>query len=610
MLRFSIIVPSLNQARYLEDCLASIWKQSVDGLEVIVVDGASTDGTPQILEHHAARMRWLSEPDGGPADAFNKGLQRTDGDVIGWLNADDLYAPTALTRVRRFLADQPEVDVVYGAIRHIDSQGEELRTIKARDWSIDALNSNCFLQLPSVFFRRRVLDRCGELNPRLKYWADFEFWLRLADAGFHFARLSDVLGSCRFHPESRRWGAHDHRVSSLIEWNDLIYARNGRLSSRRILQYAHAEAQREGVSRECSVHFDRTVLRHAREGVKRWSRGPGLRMSTREQVAIVARHTMKELEFLVRHPNAGIRFLPQPIRGFLQTHLRRKLFKLRVYDPRPVRFPAYYQQPTRLLDPPTISVVTPNLNQGAYLEQTIRSVVDQQYAGLEYIIQDGGSTDNSVEIIKRYANQLARWDSSPDRGQSHAINRGMEQTTGSIMAFLNSDDLLLPGSLAYVADYFQRHPEADVVYGHRLLIDEAGNEIGRWVLPPHDDRVLPWADYIPQETMFWRRSAWERVGGQLDESFHFALDWDLILRFRAAGLRFVRLPRFLGAFRVTEQQKTSQLVQTVGLREMARLRKRVLGREPSAREIRRVVRPYLRRHMLCETLYTLGLARY
>ncbi len=144
MLRFSIIVPCLNQASYLEDCLESSWKQSVDGLEVIVVDGASTDGTLQILERHAARMRWISEPDEGPADAFNKGLHRTDGDVIGWLNADDLYAPSALARVRRLLTNHPEVDVVYGAIRHIDSQGEELRTIKARDWSISPLNSNCF----------------------------------------------------------------------------------------------------------------------------------------------------------------------------------------------------------------------------------------------------------------------------------------------------------------------------------------------------------------------------------------------------------------------------------------------------------------------------------
>jgi glycosyltransferase involved in cell wall biosynthesis len=233
-------------------------------------------------------------------------------------------------------------------------------------------------------------------------------------------------------------------------------------------------------------------------------------------------------------------------------------------------------------------------------------VVDQEYPRLEYIVQDGGSTDESLSLIRKYEAKLASWDSSPDRGQTHAINRGMRKTTGEIMAFLNSDDILLPGSLAYVAAYFRRNPHVDVVYGHRLLINERGQDIGRWVLPPHDDNAIVFADYVPQETMFWRRRAWERVGSQLDESFCFALDWDLILRFRAAGLQFVRLPRFLGGFRITEEQKTTQLIQTVGAREMARLRERELGREPSRREIRKGIRSYMWRHWWYETLFSLG----
>src|SRR5262249_23541680 len=145
----------------------------------------------------------------------------------------------------------------------------------------------------------------------------------------------------------------------------------------------------------------------------------------------------------------------------------------------------------------------------------------------------------------------------PDEGQTQAINLGFQHTSGEIMAYLNSDDLLLPGSLAYVAGYMAAHPEVDVVYGHRILIDECDDEVARWVLPRHDDRVLTWANFVPQETLFWRRRIWERVGGTLDASFQFAMDWDLILRFREAGARFVRLPRFLGAFRVHARQKTS-----------------------------------------------------
>ena len=186
----------------------------------------------------------------------------------------------------------------------------------------------------------------------------------------------------------------------------------------------------------------------------------------------------------------------------------------------------------------------------------------------------------------------------------------MAHATGEIMAYLNSDDLLLPGALAYVADFFRKHPDVEVVYGHRLLVDERGEEIGRWVLPSHDDAVLPFADYIPQETMFWRRSAWEKVGSKLNESFRFAMDWDLILRFREAGCQFRRLPRFLGAFRVCEQQKTKCLIETVGRLEMKRLRRQHVGHIPTHREIRRAMRPYLVRHWVLDKLYSLGVARY
>ena len=157
-----------------------------------------------------------------------------------------------------------------------------------------------------------------------------------------------------------------------------------------------------------------------------------------------------------------------------------------------------------------ISIVTPSFNQGHVLEATLRSVLDQGYSALQYVVQDGGSTDASVAILERYSARLFAWESARDGGQSAAINRGLRRTTGDIMAYLNSDDILLPGSLAYVADFFARHPDVDVVYGHRVLIDDTGAEVGRWVLPPHDDRVIAFADFIPQETMFWRRRAWTR----------------------------------------------------------------------------------------------------
>ena len=157
------------------------------------------------------------------------------------------------------------------------------------------------------------------------------------------------------------------------------------------------------------------------------------------------------------------------------------------------------------------------------------------------------------------------------------------------MAYLNSDDLLLPGAVPYVTAYFAAHPEVDVVYGHRVFIDADDQEIGRWVLPPHSDRMLLWADYVPQETLFWRRRIWDRIGGALDESFQFAMDWDLLLRFRNAGARIVRLPRFLGAFRVHPEQKSQALRLSVGEKEMALLRLRQHGREVTRQEIRTAI---------------------
>jgi glycosyltransferase involved in cell wall biosynthesis len=274
-----------------------------------------------------------------------------------------------------------------------------------------------------------------------------------------------------------------------------------------------------------------------------------------------------------------------------------RIGRLRHHRPKPLRVPASYLETRAPEDAPAITVVTPSFGQGRFLERTLYSVVSQRYPRLEYVVQDGGSSDETVEILRRYDGSLTRWVSEPDDGQTDAVNRGFSGTTGEIMAWINSDDLLLPGCLAYVARFLVEHPDVDVVYGYRLMIDEDDRRIGTWITPSHDDRALTIADYVPQETLFWRRRIWEAVGGRVDPSFEYALDWDLLLRFREAGARMVRLPRFLGAFRVHEAQKTTAS-HALGLEECARLRKRVHGRELSDDEIFRRMWPYMARHML------------
>jgi glycosyltransferase involved in cell wall biosynthesis len=295
-----------------------------------------------------------------------------------------------------------------------------------------------------------------------------------------------------------------------------------------------------------------------------------------------------------------------------RSRLRRepKLGRLQHHSPMPLQIPDRYLNSAAPANPPSISIVTPSLNQGDFLERTIRSVVDQEYPRLEYIVQDGRSTDHTRDVLERYSNRIEHWEMEPDDGQAQAINLGFSRATGEVMAYLNSDDLLLPGSLRYVGRFFEAHPEVDVIYGHRVLVDENDMEIGRWILPRHRDSVLDWADFIPQETLFWRRRAWESAGAQLDEEFRFALDWDLLLRMRDAGARMVRVPRFLGAFRVHTAQKTSAQLDDAGADEMDRIRRRVHNRNVSQEEVDRELRRYLRRHVNLHKLYRAGLIHY
>lgn len=277
------------------------------------------------------------------------------------------------------------------------------------------------------------------------------------------------------------------------------------------------------------------------------------------------------------------------------------------YPPRLLNLTAFPSAPALPSTAPRIAMVTPSYNHAQYLGATIDSIVDQNYPNLHYHVQDGASIDGTLDLLKGRSDNIS-WTSEPDAGQSSAINLGFAGADCEIMAYLNSDDLLLPGTLAYVANYFTAHPDVDVVYGHRVFVDRDGLEVGRAVLPSHDGTALQYADYIPQETMFWRKRVWDRIG-PIDERFHYALDWDFILRAQAAGFKFVRLPRFLACFRIHDAQKTASTY-AVGMREMGILRRRVLGFDPSQMQIRRAIAPYLARQLVYHYAYKLGILRY
>lgn len=302
--------------------------------------------------------------------------------------------------------------------------------------------------------------------------------------------------------------------------------------------------------------------------------------------------------------------LPKRFSGRIEAFLDPRIGKLFHYPPRPLSIPFSYRQKKEGNEYLSFSIVTPSYQSGTYLEETIKSVVDQGYPNLEYIIQDGGSGDGSVEIIKKYEDKLHHWDSAKDNGQSHALNLGFTHATGAVMAYLNSDDLLLPGSLHYINEFFINNPDVDVVYGHRILIDKNSDEIGRWVMPQHCHHTITWHDFIPQETLFWRRSIWEKTNAHIDETKQFAMDWELIMRFREAGAKFVRLPRFLGAFRVHDEMKSIRNLDTVGVEEMNLLRKKYRSEDMSDEKLEKCIRSYLRKHILLDKLYKTGLLRF
>ena len=210
---------------------------------------------------------------------------------------------------------------------------------------------------------------------------------------------------------------------------------------------------------------------------------------------------------------------------------------------------------------PKITIVTPSLNQGRYLETAIRSVLDQGYPNLEYIIQDGLSTDNSVDIIRSYDQSLTFWTSEKDSGPADAINRGFTRATGDIFAWLNADDAYLPGTLDAIAEVFANSPDTDLVYGEGWYIDESGNRIEpcRFVRRKFNRRFLVNKDPILQPAAFWRRSLWEKTGA-LNTSLKWVFDWEWFIRAFSHG-HFQYLARNLACYRV----QPAALTRTGGL---------------------------------------------
>jgi glycosyltransferase involved in cell wall biosynthesis len=208
---------------------------------------------------------------------------------------------------------------------------------------------------------------------------------------------------------------------------------------------------------------------------------------------------------------------------------------------------------------PKISVVTPSYNQAAFLDRTILSIVSQNYPNLEYIVMDGGSTDGSIEIIKKYAKYITYWTSAPDHGQADAIANGFEKATGDIFCWINSDDMLMPDALQYVADRFLRNPQRQWLVGSTVVVDEEDIIFGyRKSFPLWTSRIVfSSGQGTAQPGCFWQKELYKKVGG-INRDRQFCMDYELFAKFICVA-KPMWTAKVLGVFRLQPESKTSKM---------------------------------------------------
>ena len=248
----SVVTPSYNQGRFIERTVRSVLDQEGCEVQYVVMDGGSQDETLSVLRRYESALRWRSEPDDGQADAVNKGICSTSGEVIGWLNSDDVYYPGALAAVQHYLERHPEIDVVYGDAHHIDEDDAIIESYYCEDWDPQRLREICFLCQPAVFFRRRVVDRHGLLDTSLRYSMDYEYWLRLSQGGARFGYLRRYLAGSRMYADNK---TVSQRVPAHAEINHMLRRRLGAATDRWVANYAHVRLEEAGVRRETSPRW-------------------------------------------------------------------------------------------------------------------------------------------------------------------------------------------------------------------------------------------------------------------------------------------------------------------------------------------------------------------
>jgi glycosyltransferase involved in cell wall biosynthesis len=237
-MKVSIVTPSYNQGQFIRRTLQSVAQQRSKDyeLEHVIFDGASTDNTVEILEQFTPPVRWVSSPDKGQTNAVNMGISATSGEIIGWLNSDDVYYPNAIPVVVKYFLEHPDVDVIYGQADHIDVNDIAFESYPTESWDFERLKETCFICQPALFFRRRVVYENGLLNESLNFCMDYEYWLRLGRAKTKFLYIEEKLAGSRLYADNKTLGS---RIKVHREINHVFRRLFGIVPDRWLFNYAH-----------------------------------------------------------------------------------------------------------------------------------------------------------------------------------------------------------------------------------------------------------------------------------------------------------------------------------------------------------------------------------
>lgn len=270
-MKLTVVTPSYNQGKYIKRTIDSVLSQNIQDMEYIVMDGGSSDGTVDILKTYSDRIIWRSETDKGQTDAVNKGIRLATGDIIGWLNSDDIYFPGAVQKVLKVFEEKPEVNVVYGNAWHIAEDDSYIEDYYTEEFDYERLKDVCFICQPSLFFRKKLVDEYGYLDDTLTYCMDYEYWLRLGKKE-HFYYLPELIAGSRLYNDNKTIGSRKKVHEEMIRMQKKVL---GRVQPRWIYNLAHVEADERNIPREIdgrvNPEFARTLVRTSiREFIKNY----------------------------------------------------------------------------------------------------------------------------------------------------------------------------------------------------------------------------------------------------------------------------------------------------------------------------------------------------